>query len=243
VNSVISETSPSMGTGLLGDTELMNCFGRVNLDSFWSREPTTVKQNMGKVNRALQIAHKLGMRDPPMPKLGPWKLVDEFGAAAATIMVKHSLDPGVTETTVQFETVRKMKLASVNLYQAFTENETSAVIGGKDGKKQLIMGVPIYHGWYDRAQVGMHHQMGDKAVQDYGLSKQAVVVFEVGLENEWETTRDNSGNRLEIAQLACFALLGYARRNHHNRITRSEKVFWGWCDGAASHHLVFDWEV
>jgi hypothetical protein len=42
-----------------------------------------------------------------------------------------------------------MKAAFVNLYQASVENESSAVIGGKDGKKQLIMGVPIYHGWYD----------------------------------------------------------------------------------------------
>jgi hypothetical protein len=104
-----------MGKGLLGDTELMKCLRRVNLDAFWSREPTTINQNLGKVNRALQIAHELAMRDPPMPKLGPWKLVAEFGAAAATIVVKHSLDPGVTETTVQFETVRKMKLAFVNL--------------------------------------------------------------------------------------------------------------------------------
>jgi hypothetical protein len=60
--------------------------------------------------------------------------------------------------------MRKMKAAFVNLYQASVENESSAVIGGKDGKKQLIMGVPIYHGWYDRAKVGMHHRMGYKVV-------------------------------------------------------------------------------
>jgi hypothetical protein len=86
----------------------MKCLRRVDLDDFWSREPTTIKQNLGKVNRALQITHELGMRDPPMPKLVPWKLVDEFGAAAATIMVKHYLDSGVTETTVQFETARRI---------------------------------------------------------------------------------------------------------------------------------------
>jgi hypothetical protein len=51
-----------------------------------------------------------------MSKWGPWKLVDEFGAATATIMVKQCLDPGVTETTVQFETARKMKSAFVNLF-------------------------------------------------------------------------------------------------------------------------------
>jgi hypothetical protein len=83
-------------------------------------------------------------------------------------MVKHSLDPGVTETTVQYETARKMKSAFVNMYQASVENESSAVIGGNDGKKQLIMGVPIYCGWYDRAQVGMHHRMGDNWCRTMG---------------------------------------------------------------------------
>jgi hypothetical protein len=115
-------------TGLLGDTELMKSLRRVNLDAFWSLEASTIKKNLGKVNRALQIAHELGMRDPPMPKLSPWRPVDEFGAAAATIMVKHSLDLGVTETTVQFETARMMKSAFVNWYQASVENESSAVI-------------------------------------------------------------------------------------------------------------------
>jgi hypothetical protein len=157
-----------------------------------------------------------------MPKLGHRKLFNEFGAAAATIMVNHSLDPGVKETTVQFETVRKVKSAFVNLYQASVESESSAVIGGKDGKKQLIMGVPIYHGLHDRAQVGIHHGMGDKVVQDYGLSKQAVVALEAGLESEWEAARDNPGNRLEIAQLACFVLLGHARALRGEEITKIE---------------------
>jgi hypothetical protein len=70
-------------------------------------------------------------------------LEDEFGAGAAVIMVKYSMDRGVTEITVQFETVRKMKSAFVNLYQASVDNASMTVIGGKDGKKQLVMGVPF----------------------------------------------------------------------------------------------------
>jgi hypothetical protein len=87
------------------------------------------------------------MSNPPLPKLMPWKLEDEFRAGAAVIMSKHSMDSGVTESTVQFETVRKMKSAFINLYQASVNNASTAVIGGKDFNKQLVMGVPIYHGW------------------------------------------------------------------------------------------------
>jgi hypothetical protein len=110
----------------------------------------------------------------------------------------------------------------VNLYQASVENKSSTVIEGKDGKKQLIMGVPIYHGWYDRSQVGMHHRMGDKVLHEYGLSKQAGVALQVGLEKEWEAARDKAINRLEIAQVACFALLGYARALRGEEITKIE---------------------
>jgi hypothetical protein len=112
----ISGRYPMVGMGLLGYIDLMKCLRQVDCHALLSREPSTIKQNLGKVNRALQIAHELGMRDPNVPKMGPWKLVDGFGAATATIMVNHSLDPGVTETKVQFETVRKMKSAFVHLY-------------------------------------------------------------------------------------------------------------------------------
>jgi hypothetical protein len=48
------------------------------------------------------------------------------------------------------------------------------------------------------------------------------VSLEVGLEKEWESARDDANNRLEIAQLACFALLGYARALRGEEITKIE---------------------
>jgi hypothetical protein len=119
----------------------------------------------------------LGLKTPPVSKLGSWKLEDEFVAASAAMMLKHSLDPGVKESNVQFETVRKMESACVDMCHTSVESESTAIIGGKDGKNQLVLGDPIYHGWYDRAQVGMHHRMGDKAIQDYGLSHEAAVAL------------------------------------------------------------------
>jgi hypothetical protein len=90
--------------------------------------------NLDEINRALQIAHGLEMSNPPLSKLVGCKLEDVFGAGAAAIMVKHSMYPGVTEITVQFETVRKIKSAFVNIYQAYVENASTELIAGKDGK-------------------------------------------------------------------------------------------------------------
>jgi hypothetical protein len=112
-----------------------------------------------------------------------------------------------------------MKSAFVNLYQASVENARTVVIGGKDGKKQLVMGVPIYHGWYDRAQTGMHHCMGDKIVQDYGLSRKAEMALQGLLEAEWAASRESAPKRLEVAQLACFVFLRYARALRGEEIT------------------------
>jgi hypothetical protein len=126
-------------------------------------------------------------------------------------MVKRSLDPGVTEDTVKYETVRKMKSAFVNMYHASVEKKGTSIIGGKDGKKLLLIGAPVYHGWYDRAQVGMHYHMGDKAVQNYGLSKQAVMPLQVVLEREWQAAGDSRVKKAGVAQLACFVFFGYAR--------------------------------
>jgi hypothetical protein len=66
-----------------------------------------------------------------------------------------------------------MKSAFVNMDHASVDNKgwRSLGRGGLDGKKLLVLGAPVYHVWYDRAQVGMHHRMGDKVVQNYGLSK------------------------------------------------------------------------
>jgi hypothetical protein len=102
------------------------------------------------------------------------------------------------------------------------DNASTAVIGGKEGGKQLVMGVPIYHRWYDRAKTGMHHWMGDKVVQDYGLSRNEVIALQVMMEEEWGAARLEAGKRLEIAQLACFVFLGYARALRGEEITKIE---------------------
>jgi hypothetical protein len=162
--------SPMKGTGVLNDAETIDLIRRANLDAFWSREPTTIGHNLSKVNRVLQISHELGLDKPPVPRLGPWSVEDKFGMGDAVVLLKHSLDPVATKTTVQYNTVRKMKSAFVNLYHASLENQGSAIVGERDGKRFMSMDAPIYSEFFGRFQAGMHNIMGDKVVQDFGLS-------------------------------------------------------------------------
>jgi hypothetical protein len=48
-----------MGLGPLDDMKLMKGLCRVKLDTFWSREPMMVSQNLGKINRDFHIAHDM----------------------------------------------------------------------------------------------------------------------------------------------------------------------------------------
>jgi hypothetical protein len=75
--------SPMKGTGVLDDAEAIDLIRRANLDAFWSREPTTIGHNLTKINRVLQIYHELGLDNPPVPRLGPWRVEDNFGMGAA----------------------------------------------------------------------------------------------------------------------------------------------------------------
>jgi hypothetical protein len=68
----------------------------------------------------------------------------------------------------------------------------------------------------------MHHRLGDKVVQHYGLSRKAVIALQEMLEEEWLAARLEAGKRLEIAQLACFVFLGYARALRGEEITKIE---------------------
>jgi hypothetical protein len=101
----IQGRSYNMGLRPLYDIELMKSLRRDNLDDFWSRDATTLSQNLGRIKRSLNSAHEMGMANPPIPKRRPWNLEDEFGAGAAAILARHSMDPGITEDTVQYETV------------------------------------------------------------------------------------------------------------------------------------------
>jgi hypothetical protein len=100
--------SPMNGAGVLDDTETTDLIRRASLDAFWSREPATIGHNLAKINRVLQILTSWGWKSPPVPMMGPWP-AEDFGMGATLILLKHSLDPGVTETMVQYNIVRKKR--------------------------------------------------------------------------------------------------------------------------------------
>jgi hypothetical protein len=146
----IQGISPLFGEGKLSDVVLLRSLRRANLDDFWSREPNTVSHNLGKLNRILQPGFELGMDNPPLPLAEPWPVKDTINAGGVVVILRHSLDPGRTEDTVQFETVRKMKSAMVNMARASAGFDGKPAVGGSEGKKYIINGDCVFHDWFDQ---------------------------------------------------------------------------------------------
>jgi hypothetical protein len=163
--------------GILHDVETIGLIIRANLDAFWSREPTTIGNNLSKVNRVLQISHELGLDKPPVPKLGPWPVEDKFGMGAAIVLLKHSADPRVTETTVQYNTVQKMKSAFVNFYHVSVENQGSAIVGGRDGKRFVSMDAPIYSDFLEVFNLECITEWETKWFKFFGCHEELCICF------------------------------------------------------------------
>jgi hypothetical protein len=87
------------------DAEALEYISRETLDSIWSREPATVKENLQGILRIEGTMLRLNL--PPMLNfLGPFPLEDIHGMQATTAVLDRLLDKGLYEAQVQWETFR-----------------------------------------------------------------------------------------------------------------------------------------
>jgi hypothetical protein len=147
---------------------------------------------------------------------------DKTNAGGVAVILCHSLDPGRTEDTIQFETVRKMKSLMVNTAQAAAGFDGKPAVGGSEGKPYIITGDRVFHDWFDRSMRGMQNRMGDNFQQDLGLTADIMVKLLERLELEWKVTGKDGEERLWIIQLGVFCLAGYARALRGEEITKIE---------------------
>jgi hypothetical protein len=101
-------------------------------------------------------------------------------------------------------------------------NQESAVVGGRDRKRFVSMNSPIYSQSFGRFKAGMHNRMGDKMVQDFGLSRGIMQKFQEVMECEWIQAGVFREREMEIAQLAVFVMVGYARASRGGEIPKLE---------------------
>jgi len=98
-------------TGNALDNQVLMLIRQATLDSFWSREPATVRGTLQQGGKMEDVASQLGLL-PVMGAIGPFLLANTTGMKLAVVMLERSLDPGKkNEKLVQYSTVCTIRSA------------------------------------------------------------------------------------------------------------------------------------
>jgi hypothetical protein len=199
--------NPVKGNNL--DDRVLMLIRRATLDSFWSREPATVKGTLRNGSRLEDIVGQLGL-SPAVEPMGPFPIHDSVGMKLAVAMLVRSLDPGKTEQYVQFGTVRTLRSAYSNMYHASKEHlgGVSVLTGGS--RKLVTTNCPSNGFWFDRFMVGYYKRVGQLLVQDMAIAIEVILAVQDYLEAQWNLTRTNAEKRsvseMGVIFVICFCL-------------------------------------
>ena len=187
-----------------------------NLDAFWAREPGTVaatKREGVKIGRLGALVGLVNL----FPAMGPFPLEDTQGMGIAVCMLERSLDKGRYRTTLQFETVRKLRSAFSNIWHASRQTLTTSVMA-RDLKKTYVTSCPTYGLWFERFVIGMHKRMGDEVHQDQAVTLGVVHKLVDGLERDFIASRIDE-EKDSLVDQAIFILAAFLAA------LRGEEVF------------------
>ena len=153
---------------------------QVNLDSFWSRESSTVLANFWEGKREAKIKKIFGMEDKILPQRGPFPLEDVWGVAEACCIVWRSLDAGKNLQQVQFDTICKIRTFQSNYSHAGWDG-TGSVFMGTDGSNSRVSNAEKNLLWFSRFMQGCHKRMGDLNFPDKAVDRYIIRgCFDVG---------------------------------------------------------------
>jgi hypothetical protein len=175
------------------DEKLLVFIRRANMDALWSREAGTVKNTSRDVFTIEKKASQLGLDiNTLLPRMGPLPLTDNQGMGLAVCMLLRSLDAGKNEKTIQFSTTQKMKSSYANVWRASVHGSVGAVVV-RDTTKLFHSTCPTHGEWFERFTKGMHERMGDKVMQDLGMSIELMHELMRRFDTKWE---DAGGDRM-----------------------------------------------
>ena len=143
------------------DKLLLIMIRRINLDAFWARQRSTVRENTSRVKLILQSSNTLGLKGP-FEHTGPCPPYDHCGYELAINMLMHSRRPGkYSKTHTQFETVRMLRSA-YSSHVRTTPNQNVNQLSWVDKKGQYVRLTDDKCGtlWFSRFMIGLKTRMG-----------------------------------------------------------------------------------
>jgi hypothetical protein len=188
------------------DLEFLDMARRANLDAFWSREVGSVSATLREAVRMEKTTSQLGMPciTPPM---GPWPLSDKLGMKVAIAVLDRSLDKGIYEATVQWDTFRRQMSSVTNISQAAVGGLGNSV-GAYERNKMFISESVTHKFWFSRFMSGVHKRVGQIRKPDRVLSIDIIHAVDRLLELEWENASSLT-ERKRIAEMGTWYLGGF----------------------------------
>jgi hypothetical protein len=184
------------------DHEILECVRRKILDSFWSRESSTVAFNLREARRMeLKASDRLGMPSVA-PPMGPFPLSDECGMKAAIAMLDGSLDPGRYADQVQHGTFRKVRSAVANIIQAGVGGLEDSM-GACQHNKIWMTKAPAQKFWFSRFVEGLGKRVGEIRMPDNILTIEEVHAIDRALERECAHARTKA-DRKRISEMGAW---------------------------------------
>ena len=191
------------------DERILLFIRRANMDSLWSRESGTVRNTKRDILTIQKKAGQLGLDwELLLPKMGPMPLTDVQGMGLATCMLLRSLDSGKNEKTIQFSTTQKMKSSFANMWRASIHGSDGAVMV-RDTTKLFHSSCPTHGEWFERFNKGMHERMGDKVMQDLGVSIELMHALMESFDARWIKANDDRSKQKAVLFPALFSIVGF----------------------------------
>ncbi|KAG7368517.1 hypothetical protein IV203_031260 [Nitzschia inconspicua] len=189
------------------DKEIEQLIIRATLDAFWSRESSTVRGNLAGALRMEKTNDRLGMPSTS-PPMGPYPLRDAWGMQCALNILDRSMDAGLYEEKVQYETFRKMRSVATNITQAGV-GAMDDVVGAYERSRVWISKVPTHSFWFStRFMVGLHKRHGEIIKQDWPLPIEVLHAVGKLLESQWRRTSDK-GEQKRCEEMGVWFTAGF----------------------------------
>ena len=189
------------------DQRLLTFARRANLDAFFSREASTVRNNCRELRALERYGALFGMRSA-CPPMGPFPLEDSLGMTAALMVLERSQQrTGRYEEYVQPETYRKAQAALTNVARAGVEG-LGERIGAYERTKVWMSSSATHTNWFSRFMTGLKRRTGQVIRQDKAISIQVLKAVMTHLEDRWATSQSRE-ERLELSRSGAWFSIGF----------------------------------
>ena len=168
------------------DQRLLEYIRRVNLDMFWSSEPSTVGATLGNQKKSYRMSQALDLVPLTVPQ-GPWPVGDPVGFQVAIETLRASQEKGRNDAGyVQFDTIHKIRAGYTNALESSPPAALDPItFKGDHGRSFHFSKSPLDSILFRKFMFGLEKRMGRVVYQDLAISVEVLMTvleeFEIEL--------------------------------------------------------------